>query len=421
MRCSIHVLQFVSKYVKNQPYFTLEGLKLAIQLSHRVQSIKPSATLVITAKAKALKAEGKPVIGLGAGEPDFDTPDHIKTAAIQAINDGFTKYTAVGGTPELKQAICDKFRRDNSLDYTPEQVLVSSGGKQSFYNLCQALLNDGDEVIIPAPYWVSYPDMVILAGAKPVILETGIDDGFKITAEQLSAAITAKTRLVVINSPSNPTGVTYTREELNAIGNLLKNYPDIIIASDDMYEHIVWSDEAYCTIAEVCPELYNQTVTMNGVSKAYSMTGWRIGYAAGPAELIAAMTKIQSQSTSNPCSISQAATLEALNGDQTCIQTMLKAFKERHDFVVSSLNQINGIEALPSQGAFYTFANMQELIEKTDGVTNDVELADYILSEAEVALVPGSAFGASGYMRFSFATSLDNLKQAIDRIARLFA
>lgn len=394
--------------------------KSNITLSDRVQAIKPSATLVITAKAKALKAEGKAIIGLGAGEPDFDTPEHIKNAAIKAINDGFTKYTAVGGTPELKQAICDKFKRDNSLTYTPDQVLVSSGGKQSFYNLCQAFLNDGDEVIIPAPYWVSYPDMVILAGGQPVILSTGIDEGFKISPAQLKAAITEKTRLVVLNTPSNPTGVAYTRADLQAIGEVFKEYPDILIASDDMYEHIVWADEPFCTIAEVCPELYTQTLTMNGVSKAYSMTGWRIGYAAGPADLIAAMTKIQSQSTSNPCSISQAATLEALNGDQSCIQIMLKAFKERHDYVVAAVNAIPAMQALPSQGAFYTFVDMQTIIEQTEGINDDVELADYILSKAEVALVPGSAFGAPGYMRISFATSMENLQEAMQRLERLF-
>ncbi len=391
------------------------------RLSHRVQAVKPSATLEITAKAKALKAEGKAIIGLGAGEPDFDTPDHIKTAAINAINSGFTKYTAVGGTAELKQAICDKFKRDNSLTYTPDQILVSSGGKQSFYNLCQAILNDGDEVVISAPYWVSYPDIVILAGGKPVIINTGIDEGFKTTPEQLKAAISDKTRLVVINSPSNPTGITYTRSDLKAIGEVLKDYPDIIIASDDMYEHIVWSDEPFCTIAEVCPELYAQTITMNGVSKAYSMTGWRIGYAAGSETIIKAMTKIQAQSTSNPCSISQAAALEALNGDQTCVKTMLKAFKERHDFVVDAVNSIPDMQALASQGAFYTFVNIQSLIEKTDGINDDVEMSDYILSEAEVALVPGSAFGAPGYMRISFATSMENLQQAIERIRKLFA
>ncbi len=391
------------------------------KLSNRVQSVKPSATLEITAKAKALKAEGKAIIGLGAGEPDFDTPEHIKNAAIEAINNGFTKYTAVGGTPELKIAICDKFKRDNSLNYTPNQVLVSSGGKQSFYNLCQALLNDGDEVIISAPYWVSYPDIVILAGGKPVIINTGIEEGFKTTPEQIKSAITDKTRLVVINSPSNPTGITYTRSYLAAIGEVLKTYPDIIIASDDMYEHIVWGDEPFCTIAEVCPELYDQTITMNGVSKAYSMTGWRIGYAAGHEDIINAMTKIQAQSTSNPCSISQAATLEALNGDQSCIKTMLKAFKERHDFVVEAINKIPDMQALASQGAFYTFVNIQDLIKKTDGINDDVEMTDYILREAEVALVPGSAFGASGYIRISFATSMENLVAAIERLQKLFS
>jgi aspartate aminotransferase len=393
---------------------------LATQLSHRVQAIKPSATLVITAKAKALRAEGKDIIGLGAGEPDFDTPDHIKAAAIEAINSGFTKYTAVAGTAELRQAVCEKFKRNNNLDYSPEQVLVSSGGKQSFYNLCQALLNQGDEVIIPAPYWVSYPDMVILADATPVIIETGIEQGFKITPQQLSASITDNTRLLVLNSPSNPTGVTYSRAELKALGEILENYPQIIIACDDMYEHIVWSNEPFCTMAEVCPQLYPQTVTMNGVSKAYSMTGWRIGYAAGPQDLITAMTKIQSQSTSNPCSISQAATLEALNGDQSCIQTMLKAFKERHDYVLDTLNNIPGIKALPSQGAFYSFPNMQQIIDQMDGIENDLDLADYILNEAEVALVPGSAFGAPGYMRLSFATSMENLQEALGRLQKLF-
>ena len=391
------------------------------KLSNRVQSVKPSATLEITAKAKALKAEGKAIIGLGAGEPDFDTPEHIKDAAISAINNGFTKYTAVGGTAELKQAVCDKFIRDNSLTYTPEQVIVSSGGKQSFYNLCQALLNDGDEVVISAPYWVSYPDIVILAGGKPVIINTGIDEGFKTTPEQLKAAITDKTRLAVINSPSNPTGITYTRADLKAMGEVLKQHPDIIIASDDMYEHIVWSDEPFCTIAEVCPELYDQTITMNGVSKAYSMTGWRIGYAAGPQDIIKAMTKIQAQSTSNPCSISQAATLEALNGSQSCIQTMLKSFKERHDFVVDAINKIPGMQALASQGAFYTFVDIQALIETTDGINNDLEMSDYILSKAEVAIVPGSAFGAPGYMRISFATSMENLIEAISRLRKLFS
>jgi aspartate aminotransferase len=394
---------------------------LAITLSQRVNAVKPSATLAITAKAKALKAQGKNVIGLAAGEPDFDTPMHIKAAAVDAIADGQTRYTAVAGTPELCQAVADKFLRDNHLSYQLNQVLVSSGGKQSFYNLCQALLNKGDEVIIAAPYWVSYPDMVILADATPVIIDTGIEQQFKMTVEQLTAAITPKTRLVVLNSPSNPTGVCYSKSDLQAIGQVLQQYPEIVIASDDMYEHILWADEPYTTIAEVCPDLYDRTVTMNGVSKAYAMTGWRIGYAAGPVELIKAMTKIQSQSTSNPCSISQAAALQALSGDQNCISEMLSAFKQRHDYVVKEINAINGISALQSQGAFYCFFNAEELIQSLEGVEDDVQLCDYILEKAEVALVPGTAFGASGYLRLSFATSMQNLQEAIGRLQKLFS
>lgn len=396
-------------------------MNLAINLSQRVQAVKPSATLAITAKAKALRAEGKDIIGLGAGEPDFDTPDHIKAAAITAINDGMTRYTAVPGTVELRQAICDKYKRDNELDYHAEQVLVSSGGKQSFYNLCQALINPGDEVIIPAPYWVSYPDMVLLADGKPVIIEAGLEQNFKITPEQLAENLNDKTRLLVLNSPSNPTGVCYTKAELQAIGKVLADFPNVVIASDDMYEHIIWADEPYSTIAQACPELFDRTVTMNGVSKAYAMTGWRIGYAAGPQDLIKAMTKVQSQSTSNACSVSQAAALEALNADQSCIQDMLVAFKARHDYVVEALNEIPGVKAIPSQGAFYSFPDVSELIANTDGVNDDVELTAYILEKAEVALVPGSAFGAPGCMRLSFATSMENLENAIGRLKSLFA
>ncbi|SCZ49182.1 pyridoxal phosphate-dependent aminotransferase [Thiohalomonas denitrificans] len=389
-----------------------------IQLSHRVQKVKPSPTLAVTARAKELKAQGKDIIGLGAGEPDFDTPEHIKEAAIAAIRDGFTKYTAVDGTPGLKDAVIEKFRRDNALEYQPAQILVSSGGKQSFYNMAQALLNSGDEAIIAAPYWVSYPDMVLLADGKPVVIEAGIEQGFKITPEQLQAAITPQTRLVVLNSPSNPTGVAYTRAELAALGEVLRQHPKIVIASDDMYEHILWADEPFCNIVNACPELYERTVVMNGVSKAYSMTGWRIGYAGGPEKLIQSMKKIQSQSTSNPASISQAAAEAALRGDQSCIQEMLKAFKERHDFVVQRLNRIKGVHCLASQGAFYSFPDMSSAIDAT-GTENDVQFAEYLLNEAEVALVPGSAFGKPGYMRLSFATSLDNLREALDRLARL--
>ena len=385
-------------------------------LSHRVQSVKPSATLAITARAKELKAQGKDIIGLGAGEPDFDTPEHIKQAAIDAIQAGFTKYTAVDGTPSLKQAIIAKFERDNGLKYAPDQILVSCGGKQSFFNLAQALLNPGDEVIIPAPYWVSYPDMVLLAEGKPVIIQAGLEQGFKISPEQLREAITDKTRLVVLNSPSNPTGVAYTRAELKALGEVLLDHPNIIIASDDMYEHILWADEPFTNVVNACPELYERTVVMNGVSKAYSMTGWRIGYCGGPAWLIKAMKKVQSQSTSNPTSISQVAAEAALNGDQDCIKEMLTAFKARHDFVVAELNKIAGVECLPSQGAFYSFPDMREAIAKLDGISDDVELAEYLLNEAEVALVPGSAFGQPGYMRLSFATSMENLSEALKRI-----
>ncbi len=392
---------------------------MEIQLSHRVQSVKPSPTLAVTARAKELKAQGKDIIGLGAGEPDFDTPQHIKDAAVAAINDGFTKYTAVDGTPGLKQAIIAKFRRDNGLEYRPDQVLVSCGGKQSFFNMAQALLNPGDEAVIPAPYWVSYPDMVLLAEGRPVIIEAGIEQGFKITPEQLEQAITPRTRLVVLNSPSNPTGVAYTKAELAALGKVLLKHPDIVIASDDMYEHILWSGEPFVNIVNACPELYDRTVVMNGVSKAYSMTGWRIGYAGGPERLIKAMKKVQSQSTSNPTSISQVAAEAALNGDQQCIQEMLKAFKERHDFVVAGLNRIKGVNCLPSQGAFYSFPDMSEAIAVTEGVEDDVQFAEYLLNKAEVALVPGSAFGNPGYMRLSFATSMENLKTALDRLLGL--
>jgi aspartate aminotransferase len=317
---------------------------MSIKLSHRVQSVKPSPTLAITARAAAMRAAGKDIIGLGAGEPDFDTPDHIKAAAIKAINDGFTKYTAVDGTASLKKAVIAKFKNDNGLDYTPKQILVSCGGKQSSFNLTQALLNAGDEVIIPAPYWVSYPDMVLLADGVPVIIETTQAQRFKITAEQLRAAITPKTRLIFINSPSNPSGVAYTLDELKALGDVLKDFPNIIIATDDMYEHVLWEKGTFVNILNAHPELYDRTVVMNGVSKSYSMTGWRIGYAGGPADLIEAMCTIQSQSTSNPTSISQVAAEAALTGDQSFIDMMCKEFKHRHDVVVAGLNSIEGVE-----------------------------------------------------------------------------
>ena len=389
---------------------------LSISLSNRVKSIKPSQTLAITARAKELRTQGLDIIGLGAGEPDFDTPDHIKEAAIQAIRDGFTKYTAVDGTPSLKQAIIDKFKRDNNLNYEMNQILVSSGGKQSSFNLLQALINPGDEVIIPAPYWVSYPDMTLLAEGVPIIVPAGIEQNYRITPEQLQAAITDRTRLVFINSPSNPTGSVYSREELIALGGVLNNHPDIIIATDDMYEHILWTDAPFVNIVNACPELYDRCIVLNGVSKAYSMTGWRIGYCGGPADLIAAMKKTQSQSTSNPCSISQVAAEAALNGDQGCIAPMLKAFKERHDFVVERLNAMENVNCLESDGTFYAFADFRQVIAKNDDISNDVEMADYLLNKAKVALVPGSAFGAEGYMRISYATSMEMLDQALTRI-----
>lgn len=389
-----------------------------LELSARVKKIRPSPTLAVTAKAAALKAAGKDIIGLGAGEPDFDTPDHIKAAAIEAINKGFTKYTAVDGIPSLKQAIVRKLARDNQLTYAPKQVLVSCGGKQSFYNLAQALLNAGDEVLIPAPYWVSYSDIVLLADATPVIVMAGIEQGFKITPAQLEANITPKTKLFVINSPTNPTGVTYTREELHALGEVLRRHPHVLVATDDMYEHIRWDNTPFVNILNTTPQLYDRTIVLNGVSKAYAMTGWRIGYAAGPAPLIEAMTNIQSQSTSNPTSISQVAAQAALDGDQACIQVMVKAFKERHDFVVTELNKISGVKCIPSTGAFYAFPLMTELMTRIPEVADDVALAELILNETGVALVPGSAFGAPGYLRLSFATSMDNLRQAMTRLQK---
>lgn len=391
----------------------------SLELSNRVQLIKPSPTLAVTNKANELKAAGKDIIGLGAGEPDFDTPEHIKQAAITAINNGQTRYTAVDGTPQLKQAIIDKFSRDNQLSYQPNQILVSSGGKQSFFNLSLALINPGDEVIIPAPYWVSYPDMVKIAEGNPVIVETSLENRFKITAAQLEAAITPKTKIVVLNSPSNPTGMAYSRQELSELAKVLIKHPEVLVVTDDMYEHILWTDEPFVNILTVCPELYDRTFVLNGVSKAYSMTGWRIGYAAGPAKAIAAMKKIQSQSTSNPCSISQAAATEALNGNQDCISTMVVEFKKRHDYLVSALNELPGVECIPGDGTFYAFPNFQTAIDNKAGISNDIEFAEYLLSEAGVALVPGSAFGAPGCMRLSFATSMETLEAAISRLKKI--
>jgi aspartate aminotransferase len=394
-----------------------------VSLSKRVQAIKPSPTLAVTARAAKLKAEGRDIIGLGAGEPDFDTPQHIKDAAIAAINVGFTKYTAVGGTPSLKAAIIAKFKRDNNLDYTAKQILVSCGGKQSFFNLALAVINPGDEVIVPAPYWVSYPDIVIIAEGKPVIVQAGIEQGFKLTPAQLAAAITSRTKMVVINSPSNPSGAVYTLEDLKALGEVLRKHPDILIATDDMYEHIALTDARFVNILDACPDLYPRTMVLNGVSKAYAMTGWRIGYAAGPEYIITAMENVQSQSTSNPTSISQVAAEAALNGDQNCIAPMLRAFRERHVFVVGELNKIPGLSCIMAGGAFYAFPDARVAIATLHrkGIiaqATDIALSEYLLVEAGVAVVPGSAFGSEGYIRLSFATSMENLMKALERIKK---
>lgn len=389
-----------------------------IKISQRAASVKPSPTLAVTAHAAKLKAEGRDIIGLGAGEPDFDTPDHIKAAAIQALQDGFTKYTDVGGTKELKNAIIRKFKRENNLDYTEQQILVSCGCKHSLYNMMQALLDAGDEVIIPAPYWVSYPDMARLAGGEPVIIKSNLDKGFKISTDQLIGAISDKTRLFIMNSPSNPTGACYSPDELSELGKVLLEYPHILIATDDIYEHILWGQDSFNNIVNACPELYERTMVFNGVSKAYSMTGWRIGYVGGPESLVKAMNKIQSQSTTNPTSIAQVAAQAALDGDQSYITKSTGIFKERHDFVYEQLNKIEGIHCLPSDGTFYSFPNMQDVIDRLDGIDDDIQFGEYLLEDCGLALVPGSAFGAPGYMRISFATSMENLQEAMKRLQK---
>ena len=394
-------------------------------LSQSLQRIKPSPTIAVTTKAKELKAAGNDVIGLGAGEPDFDTPDNIKEAAIQAIRDGKTKYTAVDGIPELKQAIVDKFKRENHLTYRPSQVTVGTGGKQILYNALIATLNPGDEVLIPAPYWVSYPDMVLLGGGTPKFIEAGLDTGFKITAEQLEKAITNKTKWLIFNSPSNPSGAAYTREEIQALTDVLVQNPHVWILTDDIYEHLVYDGFKFTTIAEVEPRLVDRTLTVNGVSKAYSMTGWRIGYGAGPEELIRAMAKIQSQSTSNPCSISQWAALEALNGPQDFIPKNAELFKERRDLVVQMLNDAEGIECPVPEGAFYVYPSCAGIIGKKTqrGITidNDEEFVTELLEQEGVAVVQGSAFGLAPYFRISYATSTEALQEACSRIQRFCA
>ena len=386
-----------------------------LTLSARVGRIKPSPTLAVTARAKALKAEGRDILDLGAGEPDFDTPDLIKEAAIRAIRDGFTKYTAVDGIPGLKEAVVDKFARENDLHFTTSQVLVSVGGKQSFYNLAQAFLDHEDEVVIPAPYWVSYVDMVLMADATPIIIPTTIKQGFKITPEALDNALAFKTKLFVLNSPSNPTGAVYTRAELAALGEVLRRYPHVFIATDDMYEHIAWGAEPFVNILNVCPDLVDRTIVLNGVSKAYAMTGWRIGYAAGPVDLIKAMTKVQSQSTSNPASISQVAAEAALRSGTTLVAPMCQAFKTRHDWLHAQLETLPGFQCQRADGTFYLFPEITSTLHDL-GIEDDQTLAEHLLEKTGIAVVPGSAFGAPGHLRFSYATSHSILEEAVKRL-----
>ncbi len=387
-------------------------------LSDRVQNVKPSATLAVTAKATELKSQGIKIVPMGSGEPDFDTPLNIQQAGIQAINDGLTRYTPVDGTTDLKNAIIEKFKRDNNLNYSLTEVMVSSGGKQVFYNLCQSVINPGDEVIIPSPFWVSYPDMVLLADGVPVIVETGIEENFKISPEQLENAITDRTKLFVINSPSNPTGAVYSKEELVALAKVLERHPHVMVITDDIYEHIRWNNDPSYNILMVNSSLKDRTIVLNGVSKAYAMTGWRIGYAAGPEAIIKSMKKVQGQSTSNPCSIAQAAAVEALNGDQSFIQMMVDEFKMRHDYLVENLNKIDGVDCPTSDGAFYSFPKVEKLIQRL-GLKNDIEFSTLCLEKLNIALVPGSAFGADGYVRFSFATSMENIQTAVQKLSEL--
>ena len=393
---------------------------MPLQLADRLKRVKPSPTVALTGRVARLKAEGHDIIGLGVGEPDFDTPAHIAEAGIQAIRSGFTRYTAVEGIPELKDAIIAKFERENSIRYTRPQILVSTGAKQTIYNMMMALLSPGDEVVIPAPYWVSYPDMALLAEAEPVTVYAGPEQGYKITAAQLEASITPRTRLFILNSPCNPTGAAYTRAELEALGQVLARHPQVVICTDDMYEHIYWAPEPFCSLLTACPGLYDRTVTVNGVSKSYAMTGWRIGYAGGPAELISAMGAIQSQSTSNPVSISQKAAVAALAGDQQCIAEMVQHFKVRHDFFNAGLNALPGFRVLPAAGTFYAWCDVTGAIERL-GLADDGAFAEFLLERAEVAGVPGAGFGAPGHIRFSFAVSMKTLEEALARMGRALA
>ena len=389
-------------------------------ISERVRKVKPSATIAISSKAMEMRSAGINVISMSAGEPDFDTPQHIKDAAKAAMDNGMTKYTQVDGVPDLKEAIIKKFRNDNELSYKPENILVSTGAKQTLYNLFQAILGDGDEVIIISPYWVSYPDMVLLADAKPVFVDTFQENNFSLDLNAFSNAINEKTKLVIINSPSNPTGITFTRSDYESIGAILENYPNAYVATDDMYEYIYWGEEPFVSFAQACPALFDRTITINGVSKSYAMTGWRIGYCGGPTDVIGAMKKVQSQSTSNPSSISQAATIAALNGSKDEIYTMVEQYKIRHDYLCSALNAIEGFKTSPGTGAFYLFPDVKNVIEKK-GFSDDVELSEYLIESANVAVVPGSAFGSIGYIRLSYATSLEQIKEAVERISKSLA
>jgi aspartate aminotransferase len=388
-----------------------------MKLAARLARIKPSPTIAMTARAARLKAEGRDILSLSAGEPDFDTPPFVAEAGIAAIRGGHTRYTDVGGTPELRDAIIAKFRRDNGLEYSREQILVSNGAKQTIYNLAMALLDPGDEVLIPAPYWVSYPDIALLAEATPVILEAGPEQDYKITPAQLEAAITPRSRLLLLNSPCNPTGAAYSRAELAALGEVLARHPRIVIGTDDIYEKIWWGPEPFCSLATACPQLYDRTVTINGVSKSHAMTGWRIGYCGGPTPLVKAMATIQGQSTSNPSSISQKAAVTALTGDQRCVDEMNAAFKQRHDVMVAGLDALPGVACRPGWGTFYAFANVEGAM-KAKGFADDVAFADWLLDTQGLAGVPGSGFGAPGHLRLSFASSLETLQTAMERLAR---
>jgi aspartate aminotransferase len=413
------VVDIYLKFGKTQPH---KGTFMSDIISKRANSIKPSATLALTIKATELKAKGEDVIALNVGEPDFDTPDNIKQAAIKAINDGQTKYTTVDGTMALRKAISTKFSRENQLSYEPSQILVSDGAKHSIFNALMAIVDEGDEVVIPAPYWVSYPDMVKLVEGAPVIVSANVNNDFKMTPEELEAAITPKTKLLMLNSPSNPSGKAYSKAQLQELGQVLLKYPDVIILTDDIYEHLLWSDEPFANIVMACPELYERTVVINGVSKAFAMTGWRIGYTAASKPIIAAMKKIQGQSTSCPSSISQAAAMEALSEKSfASIGPMVKEFKQRHDYLHGALNAIEGIKAVASDGTFYLFPDISDVIAKRDDIADDIAFAEMLMTETGIIVTPGSPFGAPGYLRFSFAADLKTLEEAVKRLSNFIA